>query len=163
MPHTKEKKQKQENQRRGNQSPSNHDRKAGWCKQSHLQSRTLAANLLRAERGEVLVQRIDGPAALDKLDHTPDVPIGPHNNHTAVLLAQAHLDVSGGLGLGHADVEDVVSVHVVVVARQELRQQLADLDVGPVGVEDCREGEEVGVRVVFFQVVDGGDVGALVG
>ena len=160
MPHTKEKQAKAKKTREGNPSKS---RSQGIAKQSHLQSRTLAANLLRAERGEVLVQRIDGPAALDKLDHTPDIPIGPHNHNSAVLLAQAHLDVSGGLGLGHADVEDVVGVHVVVVARQELRQQLADLDVGPVGVEDCREGEEVGVRVVFFQVVDGGDVGALVG
>ena len=129
----------------------------------HLQPRALAADLLCADCREVLVEGVDCSAALDELHHTSDVAIGPDDHNTAVLLAKAHLGVGCCLRLGHAHVEDVVSVHVVVVAREHFGQQLFDLDVGPVGVVDCGEGEEVRVRVVFFQVVDGGDVLALVG
>jgi len=162
MPRAKEisKGKKKENDKR--RKPLQNDaRKA--LQHQHLQSRTLATNLLRAERREVLVERVNGTTALDKLDHTPNIAVGPDDNYAAILFAQTHLDVSGCLGLGHTNVKDVVGVHVIVVAGQELGQQLADLDVGPVGVEDGGEGEEVRVRVVLFQVVDGGDVGALVG
>lgn len=129
----------------------------------HLQPRALAANLLRADRREVLVQGVDRATTLNKLDHTSDVAVGPDDNHTALLLAETHLDVRRGLRLGHAHVKDVVGVDVVVVAGEDLGEELLDLDVGPVGVEDGGESEEVRVRVVLLEVVDGGDIGALVG
>jgi hypothetical protein len=97
-----------------------------------------------------LVKRVDRSAALDKLHNASDVTIRPYDHDATLFLAETHLDMSRGLRLGDTYVEDVVCVYVIVVASEHFGQELFDLDVVPVGVVDCGEGEEVGVWVVLL-------------
>src|SRR5690242_1508704 len=120
------------------------------------QTRLLPTKLLSRHSAEILVQCIRRSTALLKLHNRTHIPIGPHNNHTALVLIKPHLRVRRGLRVGDAHVPHIVCIDVVCVARQDLGQLLVDVDLGAGGIEDDGQGEEGGVRVVLLVVAVGG-------